>query len=111
MISEADVVSALKHGCERAILLGNQMLTQGLFLLNPTSAHRALFQRVGSFIDVSQKQTKTKPKFTFVDLSDSQQEQKKESFTNEAEARAVWDLLAAFDLDLQETAVMTPYRT
>ncbi len=23
----------------------------------------------------------------------------------------MWDLLSAFDLDLQETAVMTPYRT
>ncbi len=43
MISEADTVSALKHGCLRAVLLGNQMLTQGLFLLNPSSAHRTLF--------------------------------------------------------------------
>lgn len=66
---------------------------------------------MGSFVDIAQKLTKTKPKFTFVDLSDSQQEQKKESFTNEPEARAVWDLLAAFDLDLKETVVLTPYRT
>jgi superfamily I DNA and/or RNA helicase len=27
MVSEADTVTALKHGCQRAVLLGNQMLT------------------------------------------------------------------------------------
>jgi len=51
------------------------------------------------------------PKFTFVDLEDSKEELKKESFTNDVEANAVADLLAAFDIDLATCAVMTPYRT
>lgn len=51
------------------------------------------------------------PKFTLVDLEDSKEEQKKESFTNDVEANAVADLLAAFDIDLATCAVMTPYRT
>lgn len=53
MISEAESVSSLKHGCERAILLGNQMLVQGMFLLNPTLAHRTLFSRIGTFVDIN----------------------------------------------------------
>jgi len=35
MISEAETISSLKHGCQRAILLGNQMLIQSMFLINP----------------------------------------------------------------------------
>jgi SpoVK/Ycf46/Vps4 family AAA+-type ATPase len=78
-----------------------------------------LFNRIGSFIDIAHNQVKLskkealtyQPKFTFVDLEDSKEEQKKESFTNEVEANAVADLLAAFEIDLATCAVMTPYRT
>ncbi len=34
MVSEADTITALKHGCQRAIFLGNQMLEQSMFLIN-----------------------------------------------------------------------------
>ena len=93
-----------------------------MFLLNPAHAHRTLFNRIGSFIDISyamppalkstkKNQSVAQIKYTFVDLEDSKEEPKKESFTNEVEANAIADLLAAFDLDLATCAVMTPYRT
>jgi len=54
---------------------------------------------------------KDQPKITFIDLSDSKEDQKKESFTNENEANAVADLLTAFNIDLASLAITTPYRT
>jgi len=54
---------------------------------------------------------KDQPKITFIDLSDSKEDQKKESFTNENEANAVADLLTAFNIDLANLAITTPYRT
>ena len=50
-------------------------------------------------------------KYTFVDLEDSKEEPKKESFTNTVEAEAIADLLSTFNIDLAKCAVMTPYRT
>ena len=47
----------------------------------------------------------------FVDLQDSKEDQKKESYTNEPEANAVADMLDAYKIDLASCAVMTPYRT
>ena len=47
----------------------------------------------------------------FVDLQDSKEDQKKESYTNEPEANAVCDMLDAYKIDLASCAVMTPYRT
>lgn len=85
-----------------------------MFLINQSLAHRTLFHRIGSFTDIefkTQIKKKDQPKFTFVELEDSKEEPKKESFTNDVEANAVADLLAAFDIDLQTCAVTTPYRT
>ena len=46
MISEADTITSLRHGCLRAIMLGNPKFDQSLFLINPTNAHRTLYSRI-----------------------------------------------------------------
>lgn len=85
-----------------------------MFLINQSAAHRTLFHRITCFTDISHTSKSVKkdqPKFTFVHLDDSKEEQKKESFTNEVEANAVADLLNAFSIDLSGCAITTPYRT
>ena len=52
MISEADTVSSLKHGCQRAVFIGNPILNQGMFLINSIHANRTLFSRVGNFKEI-----------------------------------------------------------
>lgn len=114
MVSEADTITSLRHGCQRAILMGNPQVHQANFLINPTNAQRTLYSRIRTFIDLepfSKKSINSNIKFTFIDLEDSKEEPKKESFTNLVEAEAIADLLSTFDIDLTKCAVMTPYRT
>ena len=72
-----------------------------MFLLNPSHAQRTFFSRIGKFVDISHTVSKVKKiQFQFIDLDDSKEEQKKDSFTNEIEAKAIGDFLTAFDIDL-----------
>ena len=46
MISEADVITSLRHGAERAILMSNPDLDTAMFLINQGQAPRALCARI-----------------------------------------------------------------
>lgn len=45
MVTEADTLTALKHGCQRAILIGNPDLTQSMFLISDSVHPKTLFAR------------------------------------------------------------------
>lgn len=46
-----------------------------------------------------------------MDIEDAEEEEMKESFTNEAEAQKIADYLKAYDLDMSDLAIMSPFRT
>ena len=54
LVNETDCLAALKHGCERAILIGSEDFDQSLFLLNPPSSNRTLFFRTSPTISLKQ---------------------------------------------------------
>ena len=99
--------------------MGNPELQQSMFLISETVNPKTLFARcTPSFVLPAYAPTKKSPvkkspkvQFTLVQLDDSQEIAKKETYTNENEANAVSDLLQAYKFDLASTAVLTPYRT
>lgn len=46
LMNETDCLSALSHGANRAIFLGNRVMSQNMFLLNPSSVNKTLFYRI-----------------------------------------------------------------
>ena len=46
LINETDCLSALSHGANRAIFLGNRALNQNMFLINPSNVNKTLFFRI-----------------------------------------------------------------
>lgn len=50
LVNEADCLAALRHGAERAVLIGNPDFDQSFFLLNPPHGNRTLFTRVSPIV-------------------------------------------------------------
>ena len=50
LINETDCLAALRHGANRAILIGNREIDQGMFLLNPPQVNKSMFYRVQDFV-------------------------------------------------------------
>ena len=123
----------MRHGSIRLILLGNEVMEPQMFLLKTTTTNKTLYSRVpASKLLVMQapppevqsptktkgkkaKVTAQKPKIdcVFVDVSDSKEVAKKDSYENYEEANAIVDYLKAFhgSIDLSTTAIMSPMRT
>jgi hypothetical protein len=53
LVNETDCLSALRHGCTRAILFGNPELDHNKFLLNPPSSNRTLLYRTKPTLEIS----------------------------------------------------------
>ena len=123
----------MRHGSIRLILLGNEVMEPQMFLLKTTTTNKTLYSRIpASKLLVMQapppevqsptktkgkkaKVTAQKPKIdcVFVDVSDSKEVAKKDSYENYEEANAIVDYLKAFhgSIDLSTTAIMSPMRT
>ena len=122
MINETDCLSALSHGANRAILLGNRDLTQNMFLVNPSALNKTLFNRgVNNAIELEKvvaptsssaknsppkkrgsksKQEVVKaiiePEITFIESVVGTEQEKKGSYENFKEANLIADYLVAF---------------
>jgi hypothetical protein len=94
LVNETDCLAGLKHGAERAILLGNSDFDQTLFLINPPSGNRTLFNRIKPVCTLTKpvpSPTKSKKKVKalskiFIDVSFSKEMVKKDSYENNDEA-------------------------
>ena len=53
LVNETDCLSALRHGCIRAILFGNPDLDHSMFLLNPASSNRTLLYRTKPTLSIN----------------------------------------------------------
>ena len=120
MINETDCLSALSHGANRAILLGNRDLTQNMFLVNPSALNKTLFNRgVNNAIELEKvaaltssaknsppkkRGSKSKqevlksiePEITFIESVVGTEQEKKGSYENFKEANLIADYLVAF---------------
>ena len=61
MVSETECLAALRHGALRAILIGNPVLEQSMFLLNPSLGNRTLFSRSLNTIEIKAAEPVTVP--------------------------------------------------
>jgi hypothetical protein len=108
----------LKNGGRRLIMIGNHKIEASMFSLNhrfdKTLYHRlmiamknthVLHSSIGNIGNVVQN-------VVFVDISEGEEKDFKESFINETEANAVIDYLISFEgIELSTLAIMSPFRT
>ena len=109
IVSEVNCLQSFKKGCLRAILLGNAQLAANMFLLNPGEGDRSLFMRADPHVTLqslersseesksgrtsAKKQAVPTKKIIFVNVTESAEQKKKDSFSNAIEAEALIDFL------------------
>lgn len=76
MVTEADMITSLRHETKRAIIFVNSKMDYGMFLINQANAQRTLVCRIADvrYMDLEQllKSKSSSNKFIFVDVTDSQ---------------------------------------